>query len=224
MSVKILTGDALKQLQSLPDCSVQCVVTSPPYWGLRAYHGDPGMIGLEPTFEAHLVNLVAVFREVRRVLRTDGTCWLNYGDSYASSPSGTNLSTLGKVWDGGTPWRDKRTFSTVGNGLKPKDLMMMPARVALALQADGWWLRSEIIWHKPNPMPESVTDRPTSAHEKIYLLTKSAKYFYDAEAVRTSMQPQSELRLNQKTFDNQTGRAKGHKTGNRSHRKGAGKI
>ena len=132
-------------------------MTSPPYWGLRDY-GVAGAIGLEPTFEEHLGTLVTVFREVRRVLRSDGTLWLNYGDCYHN---GDSLS-----------------------GLKPKDLVMMPARVALALQADGWWLRSEIVWHKPNPMPESVRDRPTCAHEKLFLLTKSARYFYDAEAVR----------------------------------------
>ena len=144
----MMVGDAQEKLREIPDESVHCCTTSPPYWGLRSYGGDPGMIGLEPTFDEHLANLVAVFREVRRVLRKDGTLWLNYGDAYASTPSGTNLKTLGKVYDGGTPWRDKRTFSTVQDGLKPKDLMMMPARVAIALQEDGWWLRSEIVWHK----------------------------------------------------------------------------
>ena len=158
MTVRILIGGALTQLAALPDASVHCVVTSPPYWGLRSYTGEPGMIGLEETFDDHLANLVAVFREVRRVLRDDGTLWLNYGDAYA----------------GGVPGRE----------WKPKDLMMMPARVAMALQDDGWYLRSEIVWHKPNPMPESVTDRPTSAHEKVYLLAKKSRYYYDAEAVR----------------------------------------
>ena len=157
MSVRILVGDCLERLRTLPEESVHCVVTSPPYWGLRDY-GVEGAIGLEPTFGEHINTIVTIFREVRRVLRSDGTLWLNYGDRYHN---GDSLS-----------------------GLKPKDLVMMPARVALALQADGWWLRSEIVWHKPNPMPESVRDRPTSAHEKIYLLTKSARYFYDAEAVR----------------------------------------
>ena len=157
MSVRILVGDCLERLRTLPEESVHCVVTSPPYWGLRDY-GVEGAIGLEPTLQEHLDTLVTVFREVRRVLRSDGTLWLNYGDRYHN---GDSLS-----------------------GLKPKDLVMMPARVALALQADGWWLRSEIVWHKSNPMPESVRDRPTSAHEKVYLLAKSARYFYDAEAVR----------------------------------------
>ena len=161
MVVRIIVGDALTRLRSLPDESVHCCVTSPPYWGLRAYKGGDGMIGLEPTFDKHLENLVAVFREVRRVLRSDGTLWLNYGDAYANA-------------------------ETPGMGWRAKDLMLMPARVAIALQEDRWWLRSEVIWHKPNPMPESVTDRPTSAHEKVFLFSKSTRYFYDAEAVRVT--------------------------------------
>lgn len=182
MTIRILVGDARDRLRDLPDESVHCVVTSPPYWGLRAYQGDPGMIGLEPTFDEHLTNIVAVFREVRRVLRADGTLWLNYGDAYAND---------GK-WGGSTGGKHAKGLhgqtgigrEKVTTGLKPKDLMMMPARVAMALQADGWWLRSEIVWHKPNPMPESVTDRPTAAHEKVFLLSKRARYWYDAEAVR----------------------------------------
>ena len=188
MTVTIRVGDVLDRLRGLPDASVHCAVTSPPYWGLRSYKGDPGMIGLEPTFDAHLETLVEVFREVRRVLRKDGTLWLNYGDAYAAGSvrTGDPKERSGLV-GGCASWgqRDARSYAQAkGVGLKPKDLMMMPARVAMALQSDGWWLRSEIIWHKPNPMPESVTDRPTSSHEKIYLLTKSARYFYDAEAVR----------------------------------------
>ena len=204
METKILVGDCLERLKDLPDESVHCVVTSPPYWGLRSYQGDPGMIGLEPSFEEHLENLVAVFREVRRVLRQDGTLWLNYGDAYAGGGRGnygdgqkqkTNAGSLippvermptgfqgNNRGAGSVPEHQK---GWMAGGLKPKDLMMMPARVAMALQADGWWLRSEIIWHKPNPMPESCQDRPTSSHEKIFLLSKSAKYFYDNEAVRT---------------------------------------
>ena len=177
MSVRILVGDALTRLKELPDASVHTCITSPPYWGLRSYQGDPGMIGLEPTFDEHLENLVAVFREVRRVLRDDGICAVNYGDAYAANRSY-------QVTDSKHRSVGNETGSTVPAGLKPKDLMMMPARVAMALQADGWWLRSEVIWHKPNPMPESATDRPTSAHEKIYLLSKSPKYFYDHTAVR----------------------------------------
>ncbi len=192
MSVRILVGDVREKLRELPDESVHCVVTSPPYWGLRDY-GVGGGIGLEPTFEDHLAALVEVFREVRRVLRKDGTLWLNYGDSYAGSWGAqsrgnpdveTSTLSAGQVY--AAP-KGSHTGSAKRTGLKPKDLMMMPARVALALQADGWWLRSEIIWHKPNPMPESVRDRPTSSHEKVYLLAKSARYFYDAEAVRVPM-------------------------------------
>ena len=182
--VRILVGDVFGRLAQLPDESVHCVVTSPPYWGLRAYGGEEKMIGLEPTFEEHLDVLVRVFREVRRVLRPDGTLWLNYGDAYSGGgrgPAGgpmqnTNLGSL----DGSL-----RSFSSCSvTGLAAKQLLMMPARVALALQADGWWLRSEIVWAKKNPMPESVMDRPTSAHEKLYLLTKQKRYFYDSFAVR----------------------------------------
>ena len=183
MSVQILIGDALSRLRELPDASVHCCITSPPYWGLRAYGGDPGMIGLEATFAEHLDNLVAVFREVRRVLRDDGTCWLNYGDAYTSGDRATYRS--GASDNKGHQVQDGQPRPKTPTGLKPKDLMMMPARVAMALQDDGWWLRSEIIWHKPNPMPESATDRPTSSHEKLFLLSKAPRYFYDAEAVRT---------------------------------------
>ena len=157
-------------------------MTSPPYWGLRDY-GVEGAIGLEQTFDEHLQVMVRVFREVRRVLRKDGTLWLNYGDAYATSANGRSAADTKTLGNDDRTFHDK-PFSTVGGVFKPKDLMMMPARVALALQADGWWLRSEIVWSKSNPMPESVRDRPTSAHEKIYLLTRSARYFYDAEAVR----------------------------------------
>ena len=197
MQSRILHGDCREVLRDLPAESVHCVVTSPPYWGLRSYGGDEGMIGLEPTFEEHLEKLVAVFREVRRVLRDDGTLWLNYGDAYASTPPGNKKGmSAASTLHGANSKQYQQTMDSAlgsrkdtikGSRLKPKDLMMMPARVAMALQADGWWLRSEIIWHKPNPMPESVTDRPTNAHEKLFLLTKEARYFYDAEAVRTPM-------------------------------------
>jgi len=174
-------------MKGLPAESVQCVVTSPPYWGLRTY-GDDGQYGLESTPEEHIAKMVEVFREVRRVLRKDGTVWLNYGDSYAQS----TLRHRGGVKEDNRERLIDNNFSTAVNCLKPKDLCMIPARVAIALQADGWWIRSEIIWAKPNPMPESCTDRPTSSHEKIYLLTKSAKYFYDADAVREkSIDPES---------------------------------
>ena len=180
----IHVGDALDVLRTLPDESVQCVVTSPPYFGLRDY-GHDGQIGLESTPDEFVAALVEVFREVRRVLRDDGTVWLNLGDSYAgggghspNAPSSAH-SKSGKygmaLKEGG--------IKPVGN-IKPKDLIGIPWRVAFALQADGWWLRQDIIWHKPNPMPESVTDRCTKAHEYIFLLSKSARYYYDHEAIK----------------------------------------
>lgn len=180
-------GDALTVLRELPSHSVHVCVTSPPYWGLRTY-GVEGQIGLESTIEEYITKMVEVFAEARRVLRQDGTFWLNTGDSYMSDRSnqnGTGLTTLegglGKVRGGVGPLgRQKRDRG----GLKPKDLCMVPARLALALQEDGWWLRSDIVWAKPNPMPESVTDRPTKAHEYVFLLSKSERYYYDQEAVR----------------------------------------
>jgi DNA modification methylase len=233
--LQILTGDCRAILPTLEAGSVQCCVTSPPYWGLRDYgtaqweggdaecdhkrfNGYPSglegskestyngkfeklvcgkcgarridsQLGLEATPEGYIANMVAVFREVKRVLRDDGTLWLNLGDSYASS--GTNgyqrLDELGERL--GCGGGHKHSAQLCGRaptppGLKPKDLCMMPARVAMALQADGWYLRSDIIWHKPNPMPESVTDRPTKAHEYLFLLAKQERYFYDAEAIR----------------------------------------
>jgi DNA modification methylase len=177
--IKILNGDALEMLRTLPDKSVQCCVTSPPYWGLRDY-GVAGQIGLEATPEIFVRKMVEVFREVRRVLKGDGTCWVNLGDSYAQDKKWGGASGGKNYTSHGGGYSRERKFS----GLKPKDLVGIPWRVAFALQADGWWLRSDIIWHKPNPMPESVTDRPTKAHEYIFLLTKSERYFYDAEAIK----------------------------------------
>ena len=231
--IQLLTGDCREVLRTLPDASVQCVVTSPPYYGLRDYGtaqwegGDAGcdhafsmsrhsglaaaaercdgivrnasgpvfarapqqawetcgkcgarridaQIGLEATPDAYIATMVEVFREVRRVLRPDGTCWVNMGDSYnANQGSGFNGNA-------GKPTASPKVYT----GLAPKQLLMMPARLALALQADGWWLRSDIIWAKPNPMPESVTDRPTNAHEHIFLLTKRSRYYFDNDAIR----------------------------------------
>ena len=142
--------------------------------------------------QEHLETIVTVFREVRRVLRKDGTLWLNYGDAYSSGDRSTHRA--GASDNKGHLVQNGLARPKTPSGLKPKDLVMMPARVALALQADGWWLRSEIVWHKPNPMPESVRDRPTSAHEKLFLLTKSARYFYDAEAVRVACSPNTHAR------------------------------
>ena len=178
MSWEIRVGDVLDRLREMDDESVQCVVTSPPYWGLRDY-GEGGQIGLEPTPGAYVAKMVGVFREVRRVLRADGTLWLNLGDSYNGS-GGVGGNGKSHTNQGAVDRPDNRAG---WSGLKPKDLVGIPWRVAFALQADGWWLRSDIIWSKPNPMPESVTDRPTKAHEYIFLLTKSERYFYDADAV-----------------------------------------
>lgn len=173
---EILVGECRVVLAMLAEQSIQCCVTSPPYYGLRDY-GVDGQIGLEPTPDEYVAELVAVFRDVWRVLRDDGTLWLNIGDSYANdgkwggSTGGKHVNAL--HGDSGVG-RQKRS-----TGLKSKDLMMMPARAAMALQSDGWYLRSNIIWHKPNPMPESVKDRPTSAHESVFLFAKQSAYFYD---------------------------------------------
>ncbi len=175
--VTLYNGDALETLGELPDESVQCCVTRPPYWGLRDY-GQDGQLGLEPTPDEYVERMVGIFREVRRVLRADGTLWLNLGDSYAMSglPGGNPSRHGGEL-------RSQAAPRAVPPNLKPKDLVGIPWRVAFALQADGWYLRSDIIWSKPNPMPESVTDRPTKAHEYVFLLSKSARYFYDADAI-----------------------------------------
>jgi len=172
----ILQADVMDGLAQLPDGIIQTVVTSPPYWGLRDY-GVENQLGLEKTPEEYIEKMVAVFREVRRVMRDDGTLWLNLGDSYAGGGTGGHIDHKAVV-------KEKARSTNNVAGLKPKDLCGIPWRLALALQADGWWLRSDIIWAKPNPMPESVTDRPTKSHEYIFLLTKRAKYFYDGESIR----------------------------------------
>ncbi len=175
---RVLQGDAIERLSGLPDGSARCCVTSPPYWGLRDY-GVEGQIGLENSPDGFVDALVSVFREVRRVLSDDGTLWLNLGDSYAASggddKSGSSDQGVGR---GDRPEQRRRA------GLKPKDLVGIPWMVAFALRSNGWYLRSDIIWSKPNPMPESVTDRPTKAHEYIFLLSKSQRYYYDAVAIR----------------------------------------
>jgi DNA modification methylase len=188
-SWRILHGDVRERLRDLPDGSVQTCVTSPPYWGLRDY-GVAGQIGLEGTPEAFVAALVSVFREVRRVLADDGTVWLNLGDSYSSQGGPEPAQTKWQV-DGASATQNAGQSRKVANGLKPKDLCGIPWRVAFALQADGWYLRSDIIWSKPNPMPESVTDRPTKAHEYIFLLSKSARYYYDAGAIGEPIKAES---------------------------------
>ena len=202
----LYVGDCLAVLARFPDRVVQCCVTSPPYWGLRDY-GVEGQLGLEPTPEEYVSALVAVFREVRRVLRDDGTLWLNLGDSYAGSWGAQSRGDdyPGSLQGGSMlsarqiqahPKRTGTGSLKRTPGLKNKDLVDIPWRVAFALQADGWWLRSDVIWRKPNPMPESVTDRPTKAHEYVFLLAKSETYFYDADAVREphTMKPQRRLK------------------------------
>lgn len=211
MTVRILRGDVRERLRGLPDESVHCVVTSPPYWGLRDY-GMAAQIGLEDSPEAFVDEMVAVFREVRRVLRADGTAWVNLGDSYASDTKGTggkSSSTLNakRDADGTVIGKSIVTYQPrkLAHGVKVKDLVGIPWRVAFALQADGWYLRQDIIWHKPNPMPESVRDRCTKAHEYIFLLAKSERYYYDQDAILEPVAPASVVRLAQPTLDEQTG-------------------
>ena len=208
MRSKLLIGDVHEVLPTLEPESAQMCVTSPPYWGLRDY-GVEGQLGLEATPEEYVEKMVEVFREVRRVLKSDGTLWLNLGDSYARDakkgqhkPGDTGkqayvydngggrasaclrLSETQGSSDGAVGRADRAAKRNNGNGLKPKDLIGIPWRVAFALQADGWYLRQDIVWHKPNPMPESVTDRCTKAHEMLFLLSKSERYYFDAEAIR----------------------------------------
>ena len=182
MSIKILEGDCLQTLSSLEEKSVNTCVTSPPYWGLRDY-GEYNQLGQEETPEKFVENLVNVFREVRRVLRDDGTVWLNLGDSYCGT--GHKGDTKDMFISGGKA-RNGQSFALNNKveGLKSKDLIGIPWRVAFALQADSWYLRQDIIWHKPNPMPEPVKDRCTKSHEYIFLLSKSSKYYYDSEAIK----------------------------------------
>lgn len=244
MGVTILIGDVRDRLREMPADSVDCVVTSPPYWGLRDY-GVDGQIGLEPTLGEHIAVMVDVFEEVRRVLKPTGTLWLNYGDCYATSPNGRSAADTKAAGTDDRTFRDK-PFSTIQGVLKAKDLCMVPNRLAIALQeagavdvsamraidrlrsrlllayegwddvpaavqreidhleneylaakGAGWWVRSEIIWAKPNPMPESINDRPATSHEKIFLLSKAPRYHYEADAVRQGLAEASVSRLAQ---------------------------
>ena len=242
--ISFLQGDVFDNIKKLDDNSIDCVVTSPPYWGLRDYGtasyegGDPNckhtitdgivdnknnklierpdrasdkkncvkcgakridrQLGLEPTYQEHIQNIVELFRAMKPKLKDSATVWLNYGDSYAATVNGTKVKDMKKNGYGikgdDRAFVDK-PFSTIQGSLKPKDLVMIPNRIAIALQDDGWWIRSEIIWHKPNPMPESTKDRPTNCHEKIWLITKSKKYYYDAEAVREPCQDETIRRM-----------------------------
>ena len=181
MAYEIYQGDFFEVLRTLPDESIHCCVTSPPYWGLRDY-GVDGQLGLESTPDEYVAKMVEVFREVKRVLRKDGTLWLNLGDSYAGSMKGIGADGIAyggpkQRTNSGSIGIMEKPLKVKEIGLKPKDLVGIPWRVAFALQADGWYLRSDIIWAKGNPMPESVTDRPTKAHEYIFLLSKSRRYF-----------------------------------------------
>lgn len=222
MTVRILRGDVLAMLATLPDESVHCCVTSPPYYGLRDY-GVPGQLGLEPTLAEYIEKMVAVFGEVRRVLRSDGTLWLNIGDSYAGSwgaqgrqgetgqmanrsvAAARVKSEISAAQIAAHPKLESHTGSIRDDGMKAKDLMMVPERLALALQSDGWWVRSRIIWHKRSTMPESVTDRPTKAHEHIWLLTKSERYFYDSEA---ASEPSVDAEGSAKRYESEFGGSK----------------
>ncbi|MFN8994918.1 MAG: DNA-methyltransferase [Pseudomonadota bacterium] len=210
MTVTIHVGDCLQTLRSLPSESINTCVTSPPYFGLRDY-GHDGQIGLEQTPDEFVGKLVAVFREVRRVLRDDGTLWLNLGDSYVSQPSwgrgeGSTLQGANQGSEGGG--RSDRSLW----GLSAKNLLGIPWRVAFALQADGWTLRQDIIWHKPNPMPESVKDRCTKAHEYIFLLSKGPRYYFDSEAIAEPLAPSSIPRL-QQNIEAQVGTTRAHAGG-----------
>ena len=189
----IFQGDCIDRLRLLESESVQCCVTSPPYWGLRDY-GVAGQIGLEASVEEFVAKMVEVFREVRRVLRPDGTLWLNLGDCYASA-GGTGHPGKHGCRPNRTHTQRQLKRNSARYGLKPKDLVGTPWKVAFALRDDGWFLRRDIIWHKPNPMPESVSDRPTTAHEYLFLLTKSPAYYYDADAIKEPASPNTHARI-----------------------------
>ena len=214
----ILQGDVIERLKDIEDNTIQCVVTSPPYWGLRDY-GEDNQLGLEETPEEYVENMVNVFREVRRTLKDDGTLWLNLGDTYSAQRwtkkgmDRTEAQPMNKMRD---DWRAIAPIKK--SGLPDKNLVGIPWRVALALQADGWYLRQDIIWHKPNPMPESVTDRCTKSHEYIFLMSKSANYYYDAESIKEKTLTNDNINRDRDTtrLNNTPGRTRmaGFKTNN----------
>lgn len=192
---QIIVGDARRILHEFPQGHFQCVVTSPPYWGLRDY-GIEGQIGAESSVDEYIADLVRLFREVRRTLTNDGTLWLNIGDSYTSG---------GRTWRGADDKNKGRAMdyrAPTPEGLKPKDLIGVPWRLAFALQADGWYLRTDIIWNKPNCQPESVKDRPTRSHEYVFLFSKSEKYFYDWQAITEPAQDKKQKAKNRRTVWN----------------------
>lgn len=204
MALRVIQGDCRETLRTLDERSVQCVVTSPPYYGLRDY-GVNGQIGLEDSPEKYVSELVSVFREVRRVLKDDGTLWLNLGDSYYNyRPGGTSQVKQSLAKHQGAVVETTSKRNKVFEGIKEKDLIGIPWMVAFALRADGWYLRQDIIWAKPNPMPESVTDRCTKSHEYIFLLTKNKSYYYDQDAIREPAKDSSVARLAQDA-ENQIG-------------------
>ncbi|MHB8734259.1 MAG: DNA-methyltransferase [Terriglobales bacterium] len=212
----MVLGDCRETLRTLPDGIFNCCVTSPPYWGLRSYCADDSPekaheLGLEATPDEYVAKMVEVFREVRRVLREDGTLWLNLGDSYArngGAQGGGNRELLNMEGK-----QSRMTKIPDGSALKEKDLVGIPWLVAFALRADGWYLRSEIIWHKPNPMPESVTDRPTKAHEQIFLLSRSPRYYYDAEAIKEPVAPSQVGRVREDVIGGNKGDVTHHSPG-----------
>lgn len=202
---KIIQGNCLEVLKNLPDNSIDCCVTSPPYFGLRDY-GTIEQMGMEKTPELFVSKMMDVFNEVKRVLKTSGTLWLNIGDSYAGSGKGKGDTTASNYKQGtnrGTRENgiNNHQSSYVGNGIKAKDLIGIPWMLAFALRSSGWYLRQDIIWYKPNPMPESVTDRCTKAHEYIFLFSKSAKYYYDIDAIRTTVKDSTVQRMMQQIED-----------------------
>jgi len=211
MRWKLIEGDCIAGMDELADSTVHCCVTSPPYFGLRDY-GCEGQIGLEQSPDEYVSRLVDVFRSVRRILRDDGTLWLNLGDSWASTAQGTFNAPQKMAGKNAGVYGNFRPKV----GLPPKNLIGIPWRVAFALQADGWFLRQDIIWHKPNPMPESVRDRCTEAHEYIFLLSKKQNYYYDCDAVKEPVAESTIERLQQKNLMNQVGssRVPGKTNGN----------
>jgi len=209
--INIVQGNCIDKIKELDDNSIDCVVSSPPYYGLRDY-GVNGQFGLEKTYQEYLANTIKVFETFKPKLKDTATIWWNVGDSYNTKPAGNK--DLKK--SSGLPNKKENLHKRKDNiskvllkSLKEKDLLMIPNRVAIALQEAGWYIRSEIIWHKPNPMPESVRDRPTSCHEKIWLITKNKKYYYDADAIKEPLASSSLTRLNQ-DIKNQKGSARGN--------------